>query len=79
MIWKLAEAKNKFSEVFNRAIDEEPQIVKRRGQGVVIVAEKEYERLIGQTKPLKEFLISGVDFEDLDLRRDPSPMRDIEE
>ena len=44
--WQLQEAKAKFSEVFDRALDDGPQIVTRRNkQAVVIVSEKDYKKL----------------------------------
>ena len=33
-MWQLAEAKNKFSEVFTRAMTEGPQRIRRRGEEV---------------------------------------------
>jgi prevent-host-death family protein len=79
MEWRLAEAKNKFSEVVNRALVEGPQRVLRRKDAVVVIAERDYERLAGTRPNFKEFLLgrgSGVDFEGVDLARDRSPMRD---
>lgn len=38
MAWRLAEAKNKFSELFNRALAEGPQRVRWRDEAVVIMA-----------------------------------------
>jgi len=48
MAWRLAEAKNRFSEVFTRAIEEGPQFVTRRNQGIVILSKEEYRRLRGE-------------------------------
>lgn len=80
MEWQLAEAKNKFSEVVTRALNEGPQRVHRRGQTVVILAEDEYDRLTGaKDKPdFIEYLLSAPSFEGVDLERDRSPMRDVE-
>ncbi len=51
MDWHLAEAKSKFSELFNRALDEGPQRVRRWDDAaVVVIAARDYERLTG-TKP----------------------------
>ena len=36
MEWQLADAKNRFSEVVNRALAKGPQFVRRRGDVVVI-------------------------------------------
>ena len=77
MEWKLAEAKNKFTEVVNRALSEGPQRVTRRKDSVIIIAEAEYEGLIGTQPTFKQFLMEGPSFEGLDFSRDPSPMKDI--
>lgn len=79
MTWQLAEAKNKFSEVFTRALSEGPQFVTRRNEEVVILARDEYERLTGErNKPgFIEFLLSAPSFEGVDLERDQSLMRDV--
>jgi antitoxin Phd len=79
MEWRLAEAKNKFSELFNRAIVEGPQRVRRRHETVVVIAATDYERLIGSKPGFKDFLMGeGPDLEGLDLSRDPEPMRNID-
>ncbi len=77
MIWQLAEAKNKLSEVMTRALTTGPQRIRRRGQVVVLLAEAEYQRLTGQRSTLKDYLLTGPDLSELDLTRDPSPMREI--
>jgi prevent-host-death family protein len=78
MIWQLADAKNRFSEVVTKALTEGPQRVRRRGDTVVIVSEDEYERLLGKKPSFKEYLRSGPSFEGLDLERDQSLPRDVE-
>ncbi len=77
MDWQLADAKNKFSEVVTRALNEGPQRVHRRGQTVVILAEDEYDRLTGAKPDFIEFLLSAPSFEGVNLERDRSPMRDV--
>jgi prevent-host-death family protein len=78
MEWQLAEAKNRFTEVVNRALAEGPQRVHRRGDTVVIIAECEYDKLIGTRPAFKDFLLGGgPSLEGLDLRRDRSRMRDV--
>ena len=42
MAWRLADAKNRFSEVFNRALAEGPQRVLRRDEAVVVLSERDY-------------------------------------
>ena len=78
MEWKLAEAKNKLSEVANRARDEGPQVLTRRDEEYVLLTRKEYLRLTGERPNFIEFLLSGPSLEGLDLTRDKSPMRDVE-
>lgn len=78
MEWQLAEAKNRFSELVNRALSEGPQRIRRRGDAVVVVAEKDYEKLTGKRRSFKEFLMAkGPGLDGLDLTRDRSPMRDV--
>ena len=44
MAWQLQEAKAKFSELVQKAIDEGPQTVTRRGkEAVVVLSAKSYE------------------------------------
>jgi prevent-host-death family protein len=74
--WQLAEAKNKFSEVFTRAIEEGPQHVTRRDEEIVLISREEYDQLT--EKSFIDFLLSGPSLQGLDLRRDQSPMRDVE-
>lgn len=77
MEWQLADAKNRFSEVVTRALNEGPQRVRRRGQTVEILAEEEYDRLTGEKPGLVDYLMSGPSFEGVDLERDQSLMQDV--
>ena len=78
MSWKLADAKNKFSEVVKRALTEGPQRVTRRDDAVVIVSEAEYQRLTGQQPGFRDYLLGGgPSLKDVDLTRDRSPDRDV--
>jgi prevent-host-death family protein len=45
MEWQFADAKNRLSELINRALTEGPQRVLRREDAVVVVAERDYEKL----------------------------------
>jgi len=79
MNWRLAEAKNKFSELFNRALSEGPQRVQRRDDAVVVMDAQEYDRLTGAAPSFKDFLLGeGPALDDLDLSRDRSSMREVE-
>ncbi len=78
MEWQLADAKNRFTELVNRALAEGPQRVRRRGDTVVVVAQRDYDKLSGKRPPFKAFLMGkGPSLEGLDLARDRSPMRDV--
>jgi len=78
MDWKLADAKNRFSELVTRALAEGPQRVRRHDDAVVVVAERDYEKLTGKRPGFKEFLMGeGPSLEGLDLTRDDTYMRDV--
>lgn len=77
-IWQLQEAKNRFSELVNRALSEGPQIITRWGEEVVVILSKdEYEKIKKSQVGLVEFFrqspMVGVE---LDLERDRSYPRD---
>lgn len=77
MDWRLADAKNRLSELVNRALTEGPQRVLRHKDVVVVMSETEFEKLTSHNLSFKDFLTQGPSFDDLDLRRDKSPMRDV--
>jgi antitoxin Phd len=79
-IWQLQEAKNRFSEVVNKALAVGPQKVTRHGKEVVVIlSADEYERLQRKQESIVEFFrrspLVGMD---LDLERDRSLPRNIE-
>jgi len=79
-IWQLQEAKNRFSEVVNKALDEGPQTVTRHGEEVVVILSKgEYDRLVKSKTSLLDFFrqspLVGIE---LDLSRDQSLPRDVD-
>lgn len=79
MEWTLADAKNRFSEVVNKALSEGPQRIRRRGDdAVVVVAQEEFDRLNGTRPDFKKLLLNGPNFDDLDLARDRTPLRDAD-
>lgn len=76
--WQLQEAKNKFSEVVEGAINDGPQVVTRRGvETAIVLSYAEYRKMLLGGQKLSEFFrrspLVGVD---LDLERDRSPSRD---
>ena len=75
MEWKLADAKNKPSEVVTRAETEGPQTIRRNGTAVVVVAESTYRQLTGETQTLKDLLLNGPSLDGVVLPRDRSPAR----
>ena len=78
-MWQVATAKNKFSELLNRAETEGPQRVQRRGRTFVLMTEDELERRAKPEKKmtLGEYLLQGPSFEGVDLSRDRSPGREV--
>jgi prevent-host-death family protein len=78
MQWQLQEAKQKFSQLVRRAIEEGPQTVTRHGkEAVVVMSVDEFRRLNG-VPDFKTFLLSGPSFDDLDLEWRRDLPRDIE-
>ena len=79
MSWQLQEAKQRFSELVRRTLEEGPQVVTRHGEEVVVVVPAEEYRRTGEKKPgFKEFLLSGPDLSVLDLERSKEMPRDVD-
>jgi antitoxin Phd len=78
MEWKLADAKNRLSELVTLAATEGPQTIRRHDAAVVVVAESTYLTLIGQRPSLKELILNGPSLEGVDVDRDRSPMRSVD-
>ena len=79
-VWQLQDAKNKFSEVVNKALDEGPQIVTRHGKEVVVIlSSNEFDALRKSQPSIVEFFrqspLVGVQ---LDLERDRSLPRELD-
>jgi prevent-host-death family protein len=74
MSWQLQDAKARFSELVQKAIDEGPQAVTRHGKEVVVIlSAEEYRKLQGRRPGLLEVLMSGPEGE-LEL-----PTREVQE
>jgi len=84
MPWQVQEAKQRFSELVRRTLEEGPQVVTRHGEEVVVVVPaEEYRRMTkredGEKKmDFKEFLMNGPDLSVLDLERPREMPRDVE-
>jgi len=77
--WQLAEAKNKFSEVYRRAVAEGRQRITKRGdEPVYVISESDLLALEGEKPDFIQFLLNGPDFSELDLERDQSLPRDVD-
>jgi prevent-host-death family protein len=73
MVWQVQEAKQRFSELVNRALGEGPQVVTRHGREVVVVlSAEEFHRLSGDREDFRDFLLSGPGFEAVDIERGPA-------
>jgi prevent-host-death family protein len=81
--WQVQSAKAKFSEVFRLARTEGPQRITRQGKEcVVMVAEEQFNRLVGKTRQPKSlfqfFQESPLFGLELEFERDPDPGRDVD-
>ena len=78
MIWQLQTAKQKLSEVVDRALAEGPQTISRHGrETAVVVSVTDYRRLTGDDG-FKSYLLSGPTLEGLDLERRRDLPRPVE-
>lgn len=77
--WQLQEAKNKFSEVVEEALNHGPQIVTKRGvEAVIVISYEEYQRLVFNQQKISEFFRNSPLYNqegELDISRDLSPAR----
>ena len=75
--WQLQDAKNRFSEVVERALHVGPQTVTRRGEpAVVVVSVETWRRMSGEAPSFKDFLRSAP-IDGLDLDRDGQDRDDV--
>ncbi|MBA3035441.1 MAG: type II toxin-antitoxin system Phd/YefM family antitoxin [Desulfobacterium sp.] len=80
-VWQLQEAKNKFSNLVDRAQDEGPQFITKHGkESVVILSIKNYQKITKPKSNLLNFLrcspLAGIA---PDIQRDKSPSRDLQQ
>jgi antitoxin Phd len=78
MEWQLQEAKARFSKLVQKAIDEGPQTVTRRGQpAVVVLSAEQFELMKKRQIDLKD-LLPYLTADDMDLERSQDFPRDVE-
>ena len=80
MVWQLQEAKQKFSELVRRALEDGPQVVTRHGEEVVVmVSAKTYRELRSGGQDFKQFLLAAPDLSLLEIERsdEPAPMVEL--
>ncbi len=77
--WQLQDAKNRFSEVVNKALRDGPQVVTRRGKKtVVIMSVEQYRKLVRpKTSIVAFFQQSPLREVDLELARKKDPVREV--
>ena len=78
--WQLQEAKNRFSEVVDKAVRNGPQVVTKRGvETVVVMSVKEYQNLNRPKSSLVDFFKkSPLKGAGLDLERNKDLAREVE-
>lgn len=79
-IWALQDAKNRFSEVVNHAIQDGPQVITRRGdETAVLLSMRDYQELSAPDGDLVDFFRSsplvGLD---LQFKRDDDYGREVD-
>ena len=78
MAWQVQTAKQRFSELVERAVNDGPQIVTKHGrETVVVLAIDEYRRLTAPRMDFKEFLMSMPRIDDLEIGRSKDMGREI--
>jgi antitoxin Phd len=78
VIWQLQTAKQKLSELVDRALAEGPQVISRRGrETAVVVSIADFRRLSGDDG-FKAYLLGGPSLDGLDLARASDVPRSVE-
>lgn len=78
--WQLQEAKNRFSEVVDKALEEGPQVVTRHGvEDAVVLSMADFRKLTRRRQSLVEFFArSPLREVKLDLTRDKDAGRTVD-
>lgn len=80
-LWKLQDAKAKFSQVVEDALNLGPQHITRRGkEAVVIISAQEYKKITQNQPTFKKLLLSCPKLDDNEafVRQQDSIVRDIQ-
>lgn len=76
MVWTVADAKNKLSELLDRVDEEGPQEIRRHGKTYVVSTLNETSR--PATNRFVEIITSGPSWEGLEIERLPGSMREVD-
>ncbi|MCB0023753.1 MAG: type II toxin-antitoxin system Phd/YefM family antitoxin [Caldilinea sp.] len=79
--WQVQEAKNKFSEVIERASHGDPQVITKHGTEVaVVISIDQFKSLKARSQSLVEFLLeSPLSGSEIEVTRDKSLPREVPE
>jgi prevent-host-death family protein len=75
--WKIADAKNRLSELLNDVERDGPQEISRRGKVFIVVSQEEYWAQETARPSFKDWLLCGPDWQGIDVERDSTRPRDI--
>ena len=75
--WQLQDAKNRFSEVVEEALQSGPQTVTRRGEPVVMVVAIDTWRRVSSPAPSLKAFLRSAPLDGIDLARDGGERRDV--
>lgn len=78
MNWQLQQAKARFSELVQKALDDGPQTVTRRGKPCVVVLSAEQFELMKKRQISLKDLLAAIPLEGLEIERDKTPPRRLE-
>jgi prevent-host-death family protein len=76
MAWRIAEAKNRLSELLDRVDEEGPQEIRRRGKVYVVSSLDEGSGAV--TNRFVQIITNGPSWEGLEIERVPGSMREVD-
>ncbi len=73
------DAKAKFSEMVQRAVENGPQVITKRGEPTAVVLSiEQYRQLTQPRSSFKDFLTSGPSWEGLEIERANTGVRELD-